>query len=157
MLNVFKALSFLGAFVFYLLSYMKRLREYLLEGAEEDDDIEARLDAMIDDDEPEQNLEKDGMNIALVSDTVLYARQSDDFRERMDHIVDAFKERLSFSEITSDRIACTLIFDIYVKHLMQQYVKNIDEKAIFNIATENEIKRILANEVNLKIKGYSIS
>lgn len=137
---------------------MKNIKHYILESAE-DDDIESRLDAMIGNDEEQDNseYEKDGLNIALVSDTILYSRQSDIFKERMDHIVDAFKNKLSFSEITSERIACTIVFDIYAKHLMQQYKKNINEQAIFNIATENEIKRILSNEINLKIKGYAIS
>lgn len=135
---------------------MKDLREYLIESSE-DDDIEARLDAMIDDEEEEPEYDRDGLNIALVSDAVLYSRQSIDFRERLEHIAEAFKKRLSFSEVTSDKIASTIIFDIYVKHLMQQYKKHIDENVVFNIATENELKRILANEVNLKIKNVPIS
>lgn len=137
---------------------MKSIRDYILEN-NEDDDLEDRLDAMLgdDDDDDTQQIEKDGLNIGLVSDTILYSRQSDDFSERMEAIVEAFKKHFSFPDITSDKIASTIIFDVYVKHLMQQYVKNVDEKAVYNIATENEIRRILANEVNLKIKGYNIS
>lgn len=135
---------------------MKDLREYLVESSE-DDDIEARLDAMLDDEEKEPEYDRDGLNIALVSDAVLYSRQSIDFRERLEHIAEAFKKRLSFSEVTSDKIASTIIFDIYVKHLMQQYKKHVDENAVFNITTENELKRILANEVNLKIKDVHVS
>ena len=135
---------------------MKKLKDFIRES--EDDDIESRLDAMIgDNDEVEQIDDKDALNIALVSDTILYSRQDPDFIERTEHIIDAFKRLLSFQEITSDRISSTLVFDIYVKHLMQQYKKNVNENVVYNISTENELKRILANEFNIKIKGYNIS
>ena len=134
---------------------MKRLIDIVKES--EDDDLEARLDAMLGDEEPEQEQDRDALNIALVSDTVLYSKQNEDFYDRSEAITEAFRRLLAPSEITSDRIASTLVFDIYVKHLMQQYKKNINENAVYNISTENELKRILANEFNLKLKGYPVS
>lgn len=134
---------------------MKKLKEFVTES--EDDDIESRLDAMLGDEEVEEQPENTALNIGLVSDTILYSRQDQDFIDRRDSIIEAFSRLLKFQEITSDRIASTLIFDIFVKHLMQQYKKNVNENAIYNIATENEIKRILANEFNLKLRGYNVS
>lgn len=134
---------------------MKKLKEFVIES--EDDDIESRLDAMLGDEEVEEQPENTALNIGLVSDTILYSRQDQDFIDRRDSIIEAFSRLLKFQEITSDRIASTLIFDIFVKHLMQQYKKNVNENVIYNIATENEIKRILANEFNIKLRGYNIS
>lgn len=138
-----------------LLLIMKKLKEFVIES--EDDDIESRLDAMLGDEEVEEQPENTALNIGLVSDTILYSRQDQDFIDRRDSIIEAFSRLLKFQEITSDRIASTLIFDIFVKHLMQQYKKNVNENVIYNIATENEIKRILANEFNIKLRGYNIS
>lgn len=134
---------------------MKKLKEFVIES--EDDDIESRLDAMLGDEEVEELPENTALNIGLVSDTILYSRQDQDFIDRRDSIIEAFSRLLKPQEITSDRIASTLIFDIFVKHLMQQYKKNVNENVIYNIATENEIKRILANEFNIKLRGYNIS
>lgn len=134
---------------------MKRLVDIVRE--DEDDDLEARLDNMLGDEVEEQQPDRDGCDIALVSDTVLYSRQNEVFYERSEAIVEAFKRLLAPSEISSDRISSTLVFDIYAKHLMQQYKKNINENAVYNIATENELKRILANDINLKLKGYPVS
>ena len=128
----------------------------------EDDDIEDRLDAMIGDD-PEENDEQpkdDSLNIGLVSDTILYSKQDGDFIDRTESILDAFARILKyqdFQSISADKISSTLVFDIYVKHLMQQYKKNVNENAIYNVATENEIRRILANEFIVRLKGYNIS
>lgn len=138
-----------------LLLIMKKLKEFVIES--ENDDIESRLDAMLGDEEVEEQPENTALNIGLVSDTILYSRQDQDFIDRRDSIIEAFSRLLKFQEITSDRIASTLIFDIFVKHLMQQYKKNVNENVIYNIATENEIKRILANEFNIKLRGYNIS
>lgn len=135
---------------------MKKLKEFVIES--EDDDIEDRLDAMIGDTEEKvEQPEDQALNIGLVSDTVLYSRQDADFVNRRDSIIEAFRRLLKYQEITSDRIASTLIFDIYIKHLMQQYKKNVNEDVVYNIASENELRRILANEFNIKIRGYNIS
>ena len=139
---------------------MKHILDIVKES--EDDDIEDRLDAMIGDD-PEENDEQpkdDSLNIGLVSDTILYSKQDSDFVDRTESILDAFARILKyqdFQSISADKISSTLVFDIYIKHLMQQYKKNVNENAIYNIATENEIRRILANEFIVRLKGYNIS
>ena len=64
---------------------------------------------------------------------------------------------LEIQLISAERISSTLVFDIFIKHLMQQYKKNVNENAVYNIATENELRRILANEFVVRLKGYNIS
>lgn len=139
---------------------MKHILDIVKES--EDDDIEDRLDAMIGDDpeETDEQPKDDSLNIGLVSDTILYSKQDSDFVDRTESILDAFARILKhqdFQSISADKISSTLVFDIYIKHLMQQYKKNVNENAIYNIATENEIRRILANEFIVRLKGYNIS
>lgn len=139
---------------------MKHILDFVKES--EDDDIEDRLDAMIGDD-PEENDEQpkdDSLNIGLVSDTILYSRHDTDFVDRAESILDAFARLMKGQEIqliSAERLSSTLVFDIYIKHLMQQYKKNVNENAVYNIATENELRRIIANEFVVRLKGYNIS
>ena len=139
---------------------MKHIVDFVNES--EDDNIEDRLDAMIGDDPEENDVQPqdNSLNIGLVSDTILYSKQDGDFIDRTESILDAFArimKGLEIQLISAERISSTLVFDIFIKHLMQQYKKNVNENAVYNIATENELRRILANEFVVRLKGYNIS
>lgn len=143
-----------------LFLYMKDLKEYILEGIEEDDNYE-NYDDNFDDFEGvtspnplDYNTLKEKINLALVGDIKMYSDDDPDFRDRKNAIGFSFQSKLPLPEINVERIEKTKIFDFYIKHLLEAYKKNIDENIKINVSSENELRHQLATDILLIIKNY---
>lgn len=124
---------------------MRSLKDYLLEDAI--DDFEGNgLEC-----DYETN-SREPLNIALVMDMKLYSDQDDDFLNRKSAIAKTFREKLSELEVTTERIEKSKIFDFYIKHLKKAYKENVDEDANLNIASENELRRLISSDLVLLIR-----
>ena len=124
---------------------MRSLKDYLLEDAI--DDFEGNGPTS----DYETNT-REPLDIALVMDMKLYSDQDDDFLNRKSAIAKTFREKLSELEVTTERIEKSKIFDFYIKHLKKAYKKNVDEDANLNIASENELRRLISSDLVLLIR-----
>jgi len=126
---------------------MKSLKQYLTED-------------IIDDFENDENYEeydtpvsKDALDIALVMDMKLYSDQDPNFCDRKAAIANTFRKELKELEITTERIEKSKIFDFYIKHLKIMYKQNVSENANLNVASENELRRLIAADLVLLIRN----
>ena len=124
---------------------MRSLKDYLLEDAIDDFEGNGPIS------DYETNT-REPLDIALVMDMKLYSDQDDDFLKRKSAIAKTFREKLSELEVTTERIEKSKIFDFYIKHLKKAYKENVDEDANLNIASENELRRLISSDLVLLIR-----
>lgn len=123
---------------------MKSLKQYLTEDAIDDFELGQEDDYV--------TVSKDPLDIALVMDMKLYSDQNEDFKDRKVAIADVFRNKLEELEVTTERIEKSKIFNYYIMHLKEAYKKNVDENASLNIASENELRRLISGDLVLLIK-----
>ena len=127
---------------------MKSLKQYLTEDIIDDFENDENYEEY--DDTPTS---KDALDIALVMDMKLYSDQDPDFCDRKVAIANTFRKELKELEITTERIEKSKIFDFYIKHLKIMYKQNVSENANLNIASENELRRLISADLVLLIRN----
>lgn len=126
---------------------MKSLKEYLLEDVIDDFEGNTYIDSDYCDNCKEQ------IDIALVMDMKLYSDQDRNFNERKNAIAGVFRQKLKDTEITTERIEKSKIFDFYIKHLKEAYKQCVNENAQLNVSSENELRRLISGDLVLLIKN----
>jgi len=125
---------------------MKSLKEYIIKETECCDDEDSQINPL------DYGELKERVDLALVGDIKIYS-DSGDFFERKENIANAFKQKLSIAETTTDYISKTKIFNYYIIHLVDSYKKNIDEDIVLNVSSENELRHQIATDIVLLIKN----
>lgn len=97
-----------------------------------------------------------GTDLALVGELRLFSETSQLFLQRKRKIAKTFKSKLKDEEVNANRIKNTKIFDYYIKHLIEDYQKNVDHNVKLNVSSKNELKRQLASDMVMIIKNMEI-
>ena len=126
---------------------MRSLRSYIAEDFDEVPDYD-EISATI----------PGGVDIALVGELRLLTQASEIFSDRKEKIAKYYMNEIPVDMVwTADFIANTPIFKYYLRDVIDEYKKSVDDNLRLNISTHDELARQLANDIIILSKKLKLN